>query len=118
MLLILAGLVVLGTMGLMLALQAARSAAPLLDAFTTVLSLTAQYLLNRKSIENWYLWITADVLYIYLYIVRDLHLTALLYTVFLGLCLVGIWQWRRALQREAAGQDDVALAPVQETVHG
>ena len=116
-LLILAGLVVLGTMGLMLALQVARGAAPLLDAFTTVLSLAAQYLLNCKSIENWYLWITADVLYIYLYIARDLHLTALLYAVFLGLCLVGVWQWRRALQREAAGQD-TALAPVRETVHG
>ena len=114
---VLAGLVVLGTVGLMLALQLARGAAPFLDAFTTVLSLAAQYLLNRKSIENWYLWITVDVLYIYLYIVRDLQLTALLYAVFLGLCLAGLWQWRRALRREATSQD-AALAPVRETVHG
>lgn len=116
-LLILAGLVVLGTSGLMLALQLARGAAPFLDAFTTVLSLAAQYLLNRKSIENWYLWITADVLYIYLYIVRDLQLTALLYAVFLGLCLAGLWQWRQALQREAADQN-TALAPVREAASG
>ncbi|MDG4552010.1 MAG: nicotinamide riboside transporter PnuC [Candidatus Contendobacter sp.] len=114
---ILAGLVTLGAGGLMLALQLARGAAPLLDALTTALSLAAQYLLNRKSIENWYLWIATDILYIYLYIVRDLHLTALLYAVFLGFCLAGLWQWRRALRREAMDRD-AALAPVREAAHG
>jgi nicotinamide mononucleotide transporter len=54
-----------------------------MDAFTTVLSLAAQYLLNRKTIENWLLWIVDDVIYIWLYIARDLRLTAVLYFVFL-----------------------------------
>jgi nicotinamide mononucleotide transporter len=110
---LLAVLVLLGTLGLILALRAARGAAPALDAFTTVLSLAAQYLLNRKAIENWYAWITADVLYIYLYLARGLHLTAVLYFVFLGLCLVGLVSWRRALiqQRmlEPAGPAEEAL---------
>jgi nicotinamide mononucleotide transporter len=98
LLLMLAGLVGLGTVGLMLVLRAVSGSAPFLDAFTTILSLAAQYLLNRKAIENWYLWISADVLYIYLYIVRDLQLTAILYCIFLGLCLLGLWQWRRIWQ--------------------
>ena len=73
----------------MLVLQAVSGSAPFLDALTTILSLAAQYLLNRKAIENWYVWISADVLYIYLYIARDLQLTAILYFIFLCLCLVG-----------------------------
>ena len=101
-LLVLAGLVALVTAGLMLMLQAVSGSAPFLDAFTTVLSLAAQYLLNRKAIENWLVWISADVLYIYLYISRDLQLTALLYFIFLCLCLVGLWQWRRALPPHSA----------------
>jgi nicotinamide mononucleotide transporter len=101
LLFILAGLVVLATAGLMLILQAVSGSAPFLDAFTTVLSLAAQYLLNRKAIENWLVWISADVLYVYLYLARDLQLTALLYLIFLGLCLVGLWQWRQILRRHS-----------------
>jgi nicotinamide mononucleotide transporter len=98
---VLAGLVLIGTIGLTLALRAARGSAPVLDAFTTVLSLAAQYLLNRKTIENWYLWMTADVIYIYLYVSRDLHLTAILYFVFLCLCVAGLINWRRSLIQQA-----------------
>lgn len=97
--------VVAGTAALTPALRAAGDSAPLLDALTTVLSLAAQYLLNRKVIENWLLWITADVLYVYLYLARGLQLTAVLYFVFLCLCVAGLLSWRRTLARrqEPAG---------------
>ena len=98
MLALLGALVVIGTLALTLALHVARGSAPVLDAFTTVLSLAAQYLLNRKAVENWYLWITADVIYIYLYIARGLQLTAILYFVFLCLCVVGLRAWQRSLK--------------------
>ncbi|HEX4948942.1 MAG TPA: nicotinamide riboside transporter PnuC [Blastocatellia bacterium] len=90
------------TVALVLILRAVSGSAPLLDAFTTALSLGAQYLLNRKVLENWFVWIVADVIYIYLYITRGLHLTAVLYGVFLCLCIAGLIQWRRALRREEA----------------
>ncbi|MGV3721507.1 MAG: nicotinamide riboside transporter PnuC [Actinomycetota bacterium] len=93
----LAVLVALGTASMIMGLRAAGGSAPVLDAFTTVLSLAAQWLLNRKAIETWYVWITADVLYIYLYVTRGLHLTAVLYAVFLGLCIAGLWAWSRTL---------------------
>ena len=76
------------------ALQWARGAAPFLDAFTTVLSLVAQWLLNRKRMENWYVWIAADVIYVYLYLQRHLPLTALLYALFIPLCIAGLVRWR------------------------
>jgi nicotinamide mononucleotide transporter len=78
----------------------APSSAPWLDALTTALSLGGQYLLNRKLIENWWFWIVADTIYIPLYFSRDLHLTAALYAIFLGLCVAGIRSWNRAIQEQ------------------
>jgi nicotinamide mononucleotide transporter len=101
-------LVVIGTTGLVLVLRAARGAAPVMDAFTTVLSLAAQYLLNRKTIENWLLWIVADIIYIWLYISRDLRLTAVLYVVFLCLCVAGFLNWRRSLKAQTAAASDLS----------
>jgi len=100
-------LVALGTWGLTVVLKAVSGSAPLLDAFTTTLSLAAQYLLNWKYLENWYLWIAADVIYVYLYAARGLHLTAALYLIFLGLCVAGVFEWRKAL----AGARAPATAP-------
>jgi nicotinamide mononucleotide transporter len=71
-------------------------AAPVRDALTTVLSLIAQWLLNRKRIDSWAVWITADVLYVWLYLDRRLYLTAVLYAIFIGLCLAGLARWRAA----------------------
>jgi len=78
-------------------LRTVNDAAPLLDAFTTVLSLAALYLQCRKRLEHWWLWIAADVVYIPLYLSRKLPLTAVLYFIFLLMCAAGLRQWRRSL---------------------
>jgi nicotinamide mononucleotide transporter len=75
---------------------------PLLDAALTSTSLVAQYLMTRKYVENWILWITVDVLYIGLFFMRDLRLTALLYAVYLALAILGYVQWKRTLVRRSA----------------
>lgn len=66
------------------------------DALTTALSLVAQLMLSRKWIANWWFWIAADLVYIPLYAHKGLWLTAVLYVLFLGLCVAGLVQWRRA----------------------
>ena len=66
------------------------------DALTTALSLVAQFMLSRKWIANWWLWIVADLVYIPLYAYKGLWLTAGLYGIFLGMCIVGLIEWRRA----------------------
>ena len=73
------------------------STVPVGDALTTALSLVAQVMLNRKWIGNWLVWIVADVLYVALYASKGLWLTAVLYAGFIGLCLLGLRTWRRAL---------------------
>jgi len=90
--------VALGTWGLTVLLDAAHDIAPFWDALTTAVSLAAQFLLNCKKIENWVFWIAVDVVYIPLYLVKRLDLTAIVYVLFLGLCVAGISAWRRALR--------------------
>jgi nicotinamide mononucleotide transporter len=82
------------TLVLVPVLRAAHGAAPGWDALTTSMSLGAQLLLNLKRLETWYIWIAVDVIYVPLYLSRDLNLTALVYVVFLGLCVMGWRQWR------------------------
>ncbi len=71
-----------------------NSTVPAGDAITTAMSLTAQYMLGRKYLENWLLWIAADVLYIGLYCYKHLYLTALLYAIFIAMCISGYRSWR------------------------
>ena len=102
-----AAFVLAATWGLTLLLRAAGDIAPFWDALTTAISLAAQFLLNAKKIENWAFWIAADLIYVPLYVVKRLDLTALVYLLFLGLCAAGVTGWRRALR---AGRQ--APAPV------
>jgi nicotinamide mononucleotide transporter len=99
-----AAFVLAATWGLTVLLREAHDIAPFWDALTTAISLAAQFLLNAKRIENWAFWIAADLIYVPLYMVKRLDLTALVYVLFLGLCAAGVSGWRKALRagREAS----------------
>lgn len=92
--------VVVGTVGLMLLLRRADDAAPFWDALTTSLSLAAQYLLSSRRVQTWWFWIAADVVYVPLYLSRDLDLTGIVYILFLGLAVAGYLQWRRTARAD------------------
>lgn len=79
------------------------STVPLPDAVTTVLSLLATWGQARKKVESWWLWITADLIYVPLYLYKDLWLTAILYVGFLGLCVLGLRNWLTAYRAAAGG---------------
>ena len=93
-------LVVMATWGLTVLLREAHDIAPFWDALTTALSLAAQYLLNTKRIETWLFWIAADLIYIPLYSVKRLDLTALVYALFLCLSVLGLRAWIAALREQ------------------
>lgn len=79
---------------------------PYYDSTTTAVSLVAQYLLSRRKLENWPLWIGVDVVYVGIYWHRDLALSSLLYAVLTGLALYGYREWLR----EAKAQGQTMLA--------
>jgi nicotinamide mononucleotide transporter len=61
------------------------------------MSLVAQYMLGRKWLENWLVWIAADVIYVVLYGYKHLYLTALLYAIFIAMCIAGYRGWKKAM---------------------
>jgi nicotinamide mononucleotide transporter len=96
------GFVAIGTVGLTALLRQANDIAPFWDALTTSLSLAAQWLLNAKKLESWLFWIAADCIYIPLYVVKHLDLTAIVYVAFLAMSVTGLISWRRALRDATA----------------
>lgn len=96
------------TCGLTVLLDSVHDVAPFWDAFTTSLSLAAQWLLNTKKIQNWYFWIAADLIYVPLYGVKHLWLTAAVYAVFLVMCVRGFDQWRGLAKPRTVDGETVA----------
>jgi nicotinamide mononucleotide transporter len=72
---------------------------PSLDALPTVGSLLGQFLLGRKLIENWLVWLAVNVVSVGLFAVKGLWLTVILYALFAVLSVVGWRAWRRLEQR-------------------
>ena len=75
---------------------------PWIDSMATAASFLAQYLIAKKKIENWILWIIVNIVYIVIYIQKDLQLYAVLYCVYLLLAIQGFYQWRKHLKPTTA----------------
>ena len=68
---------------------------PWLDSGLTVLSLLAQWMIARKLLQNWIIWIVVDAIYVPLYFYKNLPLTSMLYSVFLLLAIKGYFDWKK-----------------------
>jgi nicotinamide mononucleotide transporter len=73
------------------------SPAPWPDASILVLSLLATWAQAQRRLESWVLWIVVDVISIPLYWSRSLPLTAVLYGIFLMICIAGLMSWKARL---------------------
>ncbi|KXO86277.1 nucleoside transporter [Acinetobacter venetianus] len=76
------------------------AAVPMLDSQLAAFSLLATYWTSRKHIATWVLWVFVDIIYVGMFIYKDLFLTAALYTVFVGLAAYGWWQWEQVKQKQ------------------
>ncbi len=70
------------------------------DAFTTCTSLLAQWLLTRRHLLNWLLWIIVDIVAIIIYLQKGLFPTTVLYATFLIMAIVGQYSWWRTYQQQ------------------
>jgi nicotinamide mononucleotide transporter len=82
-------------------LRRTDAALPWLDALLTTTSLVAQWMMTRKILDNWLLWIAVDVVYVPMFISQKLYATAMLYAAFLVLAIRGFVDWRRSLLANA-----------------
>jgi nicotinamide mononucleotide transporter len=79
-----------------------NAAAPYADAALSTTSLVANWLLARKALENWWLWIAVNVGYVILFWKKHLLLSAGLYVVLLALAAAGLIEWQRSRARQRA----------------
>ncbi len=75
---------------------------PHLDSATTTISLIAQWMMTRKLLESWLLWVGVDVVYVGMFIYKGLYLTAFNYGVYLVIAVFGYYAWKKSL--EASGE--------------
>lgn len=83
-----------GALGWMLA-NWTDSDVPYIDGFCTAMSFAAQFLMTRKVLQNWILWVIVDIAYIPLYLYKGLLLTALLYIAFAIIAWKGYRNWNK-----------------------
>lgn len=72
---------------------------PYWDSFTTSLSFVATWMLARKKIENWVIWIVVDAVSVGIYIYKGLYPTAVLFFFLTLLAVVGYRQWKKDMQQ-------------------
>lgn len=66
----------------------------LLDAFTTALSVVGQWMMCKKWIENWLVWMIVDLISIKMYLIKYLYYTSFLYSCFFIICGFGYLYWK------------------------
>jgi nicotinamide mononucleotide transporter len=83
----------------------------LTDSFILVGTILAQFLLDNKKIENWFVWMLVNVFAIYTYFTAGLFLAAFQYVFFLANTFYGLHMWR---SRKEIVETQPAMAPVME----
>ncbi len=100
---LLAAIAISGSVALGVLLHRTTDAAlPFMDSFLSSTSLVAQWMMTKKLLENWLVWIAVDVLYVPVLIYKSLYWFAALYALFLILAALGYRDWRRSMATVAA----------------
>ncbi|MEQ1932828.1 MAG: nicotinamide riboside transporter PnuC, partial [Fimbriimonadaceae bacterium] len=94
---VLAAVLVLGVVGVIPILRGLEGTAVVIDATLLVSTIVAQFMTDRKWIENWPVWLAINGISVGLYVQRQYIATAILYSVFFALATLGWRQWHRAL---------------------
>ncbi len=74
---------------------------PYVDSLTTWSAIWATFLIARKVLENWWYWLVIDTASVFIYWLRDLELTALLFVVYVIMIPFGLISWHRSMAAQA-----------------
>lgn len=78
------------------------STVPVPDAFTTALSIVGTWMLARKYIEQWIVWILVDSVCVGLYIYKGIYFYAALYAIYTIVAVIGLRNWANLMKKSAA----------------
>ena len=85
---------------LIILLNFTDSDVPYMDSFTTALSIIATWMLAKKYIEQWLIWIFVDFISVGLYIYKGLWPTVILFIVYTAMAFVGYIEWKKDLKSQ------------------
>ncbi len=71
------------------------SPVPILDALLTTLNIIGTWMLAKKYIQHWWVWIFVNILSVFVFYSRSLYPTTGLYFIFFVLSFVGLMKWRK-----------------------
>lgn len=71
------------------------SRVPLFDSMSTALSIVAMWMLSRKLVEQWLVWLVVDMISVGLYLYKCIPITAMLYMLYCALAVAGYMRWRK-----------------------
>jgi nicotinamide mononucleotide transporter len=83
---------------------------PYLDSALTAASIAAQWMMTRKLLENWAVWIAINILYIGMFVATHHNPTAALYAGYVALAVMGHLQWRRSYQEDVDAMPEISAA--------
>lgn len=72
-----------------------------IDAFITALSLVAQWMMSRKWLVHWWIWMVVDIISIKVFLVKELYFTSILYAILFILCIYGYLNWKKQLNHRS-----------------
>lgn len=78
---------------------------PLADSFTTALSLVGIWALAHKYLEQWFIWITVDIVTCVLYFYKDIPFKGSLYGLYVVIAILGYFKWKRLMSADQRNQD-------------
>ena len=73
------------------------AAATYLDSVTTVFAIITTFMVARKILSNWLYWIVIDLVYVYLYSIREMQTQAWIMIIYIGIAILGYFQWRKKI---------------------
>ena len=73
---------------------------PICDSFTTALSIVGMWMLARKYLEQWWVWLVVDAASAGLYIYKELYFTAVLYAIYAIISIFGYIEWRKIMLQD------------------
>lgn len=68
-----------------------------LDSFTTSLSIVGMWMLARKYIEEWWIWLVVDSVYVYLYYYKGIYFSGTLYAFYTVMTVFGYRKWKKMM---------------------
>ncbi len=85
---------------LLILIKMTDSDVPYMDSLTTALSITATWMLAKKYIEHWLIWIFVDLLSTGLYIYKNLWPTVILFGIYTAMAVFGYLNWKKDIHQQ------------------